>query len=72
LIQSRQSVTIQNGDIDGFGLAGIELLANSAQNVVDNVRLNLNQIGVLAVSATLNIVKNCVIDGGTVGILFSS
>jgi hypothetical protein len=72
LVPSRHSVTIQNGDIDGFGLAGIELLANSAQNIVDNVRLNANQIGVLAVSGTLNIVKNCVIDGGTVGILFSS
>src|SRR5262249_11304438 len=72
LVPSRHSVTIQNGDIDGFGLAGIELLANSAQNIVDNVRLNANQVGVLAASGTLNIVKNCVIDGGTVGILFSS
>jgi len=72
LVPSRHSVTIQNGDIDGFGLAGIELLANSAQNIVDNVRLNANQTGVLAIIGTLNIVKNCVIDGGTVGILFSS
>lgn len=72
LVPSRHSVTIQNGDIDGFGLAGIELLANSAQNIVDNVRLNANQTGVLAVIGTLNIVKNCLIDGGTVGILFSS
>ena len=76
LVPSRRGVTIQNGDIDGFGLAGIELLANSAQNIVDHVRLNANQTGVLAVSGTLNIVKNCVIDGvidgGTVGILFSS
>ena len=72
LVPSRHSVTIQNGDIDGFGLAGIELLANSAQNIVDNVRLNANQTGVLAVFGTLNIVKNCVIDGGSVGILFSS
>jgi hypothetical protein len=72
LVHSRHSVTIQNGDIDGFGLAGIELLANSAQNIVDSVRLNANQTGVLAAIGTLNIVKNCVIDGGTVGILFSS
>jgi Right handed beta helix region len=72
LVSSRHSVTIQNGDIDGFGLAGIELLANSAQNIVDNVRLNANQTGVLAVFGTLNIVKKCVIDGGSVGILFSS
>jgi Periplasmic copper-binding protein (NosD) len=72
LVPSRHNVTIQNGDIDGFGLAGIELLANSAQNIVDNVRLNANQIGVLADTGTLNIVKNCVIDGGTVGILFAS
>jgi parallel beta-helix repeat protein len=56
----------------GFGLAGIELLTNSALNIVDNVRLNANQTGVLAISGTLNIVKNCVIEGGTVGIFFSS
>jgi hypothetical protein len=45
---------------------------NSAQNLVDNVRLNANQTGVFAVNGTLNVVKNCVIDGGTVGIRFSS
>lgn len=72
LVPGRQSVTIQNGDIDGFGFAGIQLAPNSAQNIVDNVRLNANQTGVLVVNGTLNIVKNCVIDGGTVGILFSS
>jgi len=72
LVQGRHSVTIQNGDIDSFGLAGIELLASSAQNIVDNVRLNADQTGVLVVSGTLNIVKNCMVDGGTVGILFSS
>lgn len=72
LVSGTHSVTIQNGDIDGFGLAGILLAVNSAQNTVENVRLNANQTGVLAVNGTLNIVKHCVINGGTVGIRFSS
>ena len=71
LVASRHTVTIQNGDIDGFGL-GIELAVNSAQNIVDNLRLNANQTGVFVVNGTLNIVKNCVINGGTLGIRFSS
>ena len=71
MVASRHSVTIQNGDIDGFGL-GIELAVNSAQNIVDNLRLNANQTGVFVVNGTLNIVKNCVINGGTLGIRFSS
>jgi hypothetical protein len=64
-------VTIQNGDIDGFGFAGIQLVLNSTQNIVDDVRLNANQIGIFVANGTLNIVKNCVIDGGSVGVLFS-
>jgi|SRR6516162_4547129 3-dehydroshikimate dehydratase len=71
LVSGRRSVTIQNGDIDGFGFAGIQLVLSSTQNIVDNVRLNANQFGVSVANGTLNIVKNCVIDGGTVGILFS-
>jgi len=67
-------VTIQNGDIDGFGYAGVYLASNStdnnAKNTVDNIRFNNNVIGVLSVSGQSNWVKNCIIDGGDIGIYF--
>jgi len=67
-------VTIQNGDIDNFGYAGIYLAPNStdnnAKNTVDNVRFNNDLIGVLSVSGQSNWVKNCIIDGGDIGIYF--
>ena len=67
-------VTVQNGDIDHFGYAGVYLAPNStdvnAKNTVDNVKFNGDLIGVLSVSGTSNWVKNCVIDGGDVGIFF--
>jgi hypothetical protein len=67
-------VTVQNGDIDHFGYAGVYLAPNStdvnAKNTVDNVKFNGDLIGVLSVSGTSNWVKNCVFDGGDTGILF--
>src|SRR5262245_7073435 len=46
LVFNQVDVTIQNGDIDGFGYAGVYLAPNStdnnAKNVVDNVRFNGN------------------------------
>jgi hypothetical protein len=72
VIAGKHNVTIQNGNIDGFGHAGIEFSENSAKNVVDNVHMDNNGIGVHTVSATSNIIKNCVIEGGAIGVLFSS
>jgi len=67
-------VTIQNGDIDGFGYAGVYLAPNStdnnAKNTVDNIRFNNDVIGVLSISGQSNWVKNCIIDGGDIGIYF--
>ena len=67
-------VTIQNGDIDGFGYAGVYLAPNStdnnAKNIVDNVRFNGDAIAVLSISGRSNWVKNCIIDGGDIGIYF--
>jgi Right handed beta helix region len=75
LVFNQVDVTIQEGDIDGFGYAGVYLAPNStdnnAKNVVDNVRFNGDGIGVLSVSGTSNWVKNCIIDGGAIGIYFS-
>src|SRR5271166_3703519 len=67
-------VTVQNGDIDGFGYAGVYLAPNSTdnnmKNTVDNVKFNNDLIGVLSVSGQSNWVKNCIIDGGDIGIYF--
>jgi Right handed beta helix region len=66
-------VTIQNGDIDGF-FYGVyfapDTKDNNAKNVVDNVRFNGDGIGVISVSGQSNWVKNCIIDGGDIGIYF--
>jgi len=70
---NQKDVTIQEGDIDGF-FYGVYFAPNStdnnAKNTVDNVKFNDNGIGVLSVSGTSNWVKNCVIDGGDIGIYF--
>jgi len=74
LVFNQVDVTIQNGDVDGFYI-GVFLSPNStdtnAKNTVDNLRLNGDGIGVMSLSGTSNWVKNCIIDGGDVGIMFS-
>jgi len=74
-VVNQVDVTIQEGDIDNFGYAGVYLAPNStdnnAKNVVDNVRFNGDGVGVLSVSGTSNWVKNCIFDGGAIGIWFS-
>jgi len=76
LVFNQVDVTVQNGDIDNFGYAGVYLAPNStdvnAKNTVDNIKFNGDLIGVLSVSGTSNWVKNCVIDGGDTGILFQA
>jgi hypothetical protein len=73
-VANQVDVTIQNGDIDGFGYAGVYLAPdstdNNAKNVVDNVRFNNDVIAVVSVSGQSNWVKNCIIDGGDTGIMF--
>ena len=67
-------VTIQNGDIDGFGI-GVFFSPNTtdvnAKNTALNLRLNNNTIGVASVSGTSNLVRLCIIDGGSIGIFFN-
>jgi hypothetical protein len=67
-------VTIQNGDIDGFGV-GVNFSPNStdnnAKNTAYNLRLNNNIIGVASTSGTSNLVRLCIIDGGSIGIFFN-
>jgi hypothetical protein len=73
-VNDQRDVTIQNGDIDGFGI-GVYFSPNSANNNAKNTALNLrldgNTIGVASVSGTSNLVRLCIIDGGSIGIFFN-
>ena len=73
-VANQVDVTIQNGDIDSFGI-GVYFSPNStdvnAKNTALNLRLNHNTIGVASVSGTSNLVRLCIIDGGSIGIFFN-
>ena len=73
-VNDQRDVTIEEGDIDGFGI-GVYFSPNSAdnnaKNTASNLRLNNNLIGVASVSGTSNLVKDSIIDGGSVGIFFN-
>jgi hypothetical protein len=72
-VNDRADVTVQNGDIVGFGI-GVYFSPNSAdnnrKNTAANLRLDNNLIGVASVSGHSNWVKDSIIDGGSVGIFF--
>jgi hypothetical protein len=72
VIDNRQDVIIQHGDIDGFTFAGV-LISDSAKktknqkNEVKNVNFNNDEIGVLDVSGSIDVTEHCNFDGGSVG-----
>src|ERR1700758_190755 len=72
-VNDQVDVTVQNGDIVGFGI-GVYFSPNSAdnnrKNTAANLRLDNNTIGVASVSGHSNWVKDSIIDGGSVGIFF--
>ena len=72
-VNDQVDVTVQNGDIVGFGI-GVYFSPNSAdnnrKNTAANLRLDNNLIGVTSVSGHSNWVKDSIIDGGSVGIFF--
>jgi len=72
-VVNQVDVTIQNGDIDNF-YYGVLLAPNSsdnnAKNTVANIKFNGDQVGVFSISGQSNLVKDCIIDGGDVGIWF--
>jgi hypothetical protein len=72
-VNDQVDVTVQNGDIVGFGI-GVYFSPNSAdnnrKNTAANLRLDNNLIGVASVSGHSNWVKDSIIDGGSVGIFF--
>jgi hypothetical protein len=71
---NQEDVTIQNGDIDGFGAFGILFAGSDGRrehnfkNEAENVRFNGDQVGVMTVSGSLVDVENCFFEGGSVGI----
>jgi hypothetical protein len=72
-VNDQVDVTVQNGDIVGFGI-GVYFSPNSSdnnrKNTAANLRLDNNLIGVASVSGHSNWVKDSIIDGGSVGIFF--
>jgi len=71
LVTGANDVIVQEGNIDNFAF-GIMWIPGSrglnAKNLVENVRFNNNQVGVFSESASSNWVKQCVIDGGDIGV----
>jgi hypothetical protein len=64
-------VIVQQGDIDNFEFGIIWAPGNggkNAKNRVEDVNFNNNEVGVFSESGTSNWVKQCVIDGGDVGV----
>jgi hypothetical protein len=64
-------VIVQQGDIDKFEFGIIWAPGNAgknAKNRVEDVNFNNNEVGVFSESGTSNWVKQCVIDGGDVGV----
>jgi hypothetical protein len=72
VIDNRADCVVQNGDIDGFTYAGV-LITDSAKktknqkNEVRRVNFNNDEIGVLDVSGSADVVEFCNFDGGSVG-----
>jgi hypothetical protein len=74
-VSNHSEVTIQNGDIDGFSASGAYgiVLSGAAtgqnkKNVVRNVSFNDDSAGVLIVRGSIDVVEQCLFDGGVVGI----
>ena len=73
-VLNHEDVVIQNGDIDKFGNIGILIDAtdkkkeHNQKNDVRRVNFNSDQIGVLIVSGSIDLVENCEFDGGSIGI----
>lgn len=72
VIDNRQDVIVQNGDIDGFTFAGV-LITDSAKrtknqkNEISHVNFNDDEIGVLDVSGSIDLTEHCNFDGGSIG-----
>jgi hypothetical protein len=73
-VLNHEDVVIQNGDINKFGYIGILLDAtdglkeHNQKNRVEHVNFNANEIGVLSVSGSIDVVEACDFDGGSIGI----
>jgi hypothetical protein len=72
VIDNREDVIVQNGDIDAFTYAGI-LITDSVKktknqkNEVRHVNFNADEIGVLDISGSIDVTEHCQFDGGSIG-----
>jgi hypothetical protein len=74
LVSGANDVIVQQGDIDNFEFGifwGPGSAGKNAKNRVEDVNFNNNEIGVMSESGTSNWVKQCVIDGGDVGVFLN-
>lgn len=73
-VLNHEDCIIQNGDLNNFGAFAILLDATDKQrehnqkNEVRKVNFNNDQIGILSVSGSINVVRECQFDGGAIGI----
>jgi hypothetical protein len=73
-VVNHEDVTIQNGDINGFGAYGVLLDATDGErdhnqkNRVQRINFNGDLIGVLLVSGSIDVVEDCDFDGGSIGV----
>jgi hypothetical protein len=73
-VLNHEDVTIQDGDVVGFGAYGVLLDASDGKkehnekNTVCNVHFNNDLIGVLLVSGSIDEIEHCDFEGGSVGI----
>jgi Periplasmic copper-binding protein (NosD) len=74
LVLGHNDVIVQQGNIDNFafGIFWFQGPAGkNAKNRVEDVNFNNNETGVMSLSGTSNWVKQCVIDGGDVGVFLN-
>jgi hypothetical protein len=73
-VLNHEDCIIQNGDINKFGAYAVLLDAtdgkkeHNQKNRVQRVNFNNDEIGVLTISGSINVVEDCDFDGGAVGI----
>jgi hypothetical protein len=74
VVLNHEDVTIQNGDINGFGNFGVLFDAtdkkreHNQKNDLKRVNFNGDKIGCLIVSGSIDEVENCNFDQGSIGV----
>src|SRR4029077_269735 len=73
-VLNHEDVTIQNGDINGFGNVGVFFDAtdkkreHNQKNDLKRVNFNGDKVGALIISGSIDEVENCNFDQGSIGV----